>query len=68
MQSTYLCVFQFTYPVVQFALPQISPDEDLPKTKTKKYIRVGLADKLGFGEEDVAEAPTKEMKAKIDWG
>jgi acyl-CoA synthetase (AMP-forming)/AMP-acid ligase II len=46
----------------------IGPDEDLPKTKTKKYIRVGLAEKLGFGEEEKAEAPSKEMKAKIDWG
>jgi len=48
----------------------IGPDEDLPKTKTKKYIRVGLADKLGFGEEDVGadDAVSKVTKAKIDWG
>lgn len=48
----------------------IGPDEELPKTKTKKYIRVGLAQKLGFDdEEDVAQAAGKEStKAKIDWG
>lgn len=45
----------------------IGPDEELPKTKTKKYIRVGLADVLGFGGE-LSDAPIKETKAKIDWG
>lgn len=46
----------------------IGPDEELPKTKTKKYIRVGLAEKLGFGEEEVEKEPSKDTKAKIDWG
>lgn len=46
------------------------PDEDLPKTKTKKYIRVGLHAKLGFGDEtEITDAPSsKIVKAKIDWG
>jgi hypothetical protein len=45
------------------------PDEDLPKTKTKKYIRVGLHAKLGFGDEtEITDAPSsKIVKAKIDW-
>ena len=54
---------------ISFRTRTQGPDEELPKTKTKKYIRVGLADKLGFGddaEDDVA--PNKQMKAKIDWG
>lgn len=45
-------------------------DEDLPKTKTKKYIRVGLSTVLGL--DPVAETCTKlaskePAKAKIDW-
>jgi len=45
------------------------PDEELPKTKTKKYIRVGLAEKLGFTGEEDATANTKlETKAKVDFG
>ena len=45
-------------------------DEDLPKTKTKKYIRVGLSTVLGL--DPVAETCTKPTskepaKAKIDW-
>jgi len=44
------------------------PDEDLPKTKTKKYIRVGLAEKLGFtGEEDAAATTKLETKARVDF-
>ncbi len=46
----------------------IGLDEDLPKTKTKKYIRVGLAAKLGFDDEDAIEVATgKDTKARIDW-
>lgn len=48
----------------------IVEDSDLPKTKTKKYIRVGLSTLLGFdGEDDTkTEAVVKDSKAKIDWG
>ena len=45
-------------------------DEDLPKTKTKKYIRVGLSTVLGLDPEE--ETSTKAVskvsdKAVIDW-
>jgi len=45
-------------------------DEDLPKTKTKKYIRVGLSTVLGL--DPVEETTTKAIakvsdKAVIDW-
>lgn len=47
----------------------IVEDAMLPKTKTKKYIRIGLSTILGFDEEGdtgvVVEV--KETKAKIDW-
>lgn len=48
----------------------IVEDEVLPKTKTKKYIRIGLSTILGFdGEGDTgAKAKPKESKAQIDWG
>lgn len=48
----------------------IGLDEELPKTATKKYIRVGLADKLGFDYEEEEEGVNeiKETKANIDWG
>ncbi len=45
-------------------------DDDLPKTKTKKYIRIGLSTKLGLDPESEVEksCPVKEpSKAKIDW-
>lgn len=45
-------------------------DEDLPKTKTKKYIRVGLSTVLGLDpvEETSTKLTSKEpAKAKIDW-
>ena len=45
----------------------IGPEEDLPKTSSKKYIRVGLAQKLGFGEEVVSGVPNNMMNAKVDW-
>ena len=41
---------------------RFGPDEDLPKTKTKKYIRVGLAEKLGFSEEKGVGAAPKKVK------
>lgn len=47
----------------------ICTDSDLPKTKTKKYIRIGLARVLGLEDDsDTDNAPEKETKAKIDWG
>mmetsp|Transcript_99 Transcript_99/g.175 ORF Transcript_99/g.175 Transcript_99/m.175 type:complete len:1042 (+) Transcript_99:354-3479(+) len=46
----------------------IVTDDQLPKTKTKKYIRVGLAEKLGFAEGNMACELPKETKARIDWG
>jgi len=45
----------------------ICEDSDLPKTKTRKYIRVGLAKVLGIEEEKI-ESALKDTKAKIDWG
>ena len=49
----------------------VCTDDQLPKTKTKKYVRIGLAETLGLldDEEDSAECPIKkkETKAKIDW-
>ena len=49
---------------------KIVMDEELPKTKTKKYIRVGLSEKLGFGEKDdeLVVTETKDVKARIDFG
>lgn len=48
----------------------ICQDIDLPKTKTKKYIRIGLAKVLGLEGDDDEESlpPQKETKARIDWG
>ncbi len=46
----------------------IGPEEELPKTNTKKFIRVGLANKLGFGEEVLSGGSNKATNAKIDWG
>jgi len=44
-------------------------DEDLPKTKTKKYVRIGLAEKLGLNDkEGKSTSRSRENKAKIDWG
>jgi len=48
----------------------IRDDADLPKTKTKKYVRVGLSMVLGINAmEDIADiTKTKELeKAKIDY-
>lgn len=47
----------------------VCDDSQLPKTKTKKYIRVGLAKVLGFdGEEKEDDAsPTRETTAEVDW-
>lgn len=43
-------------------------DDELPKTKTKKYVRVGLAEKLGLDKDDVVDSSSsREAKAKIDW-
>ena len=46
-------------------------DDDLPKTKTKKYIRIDLSTKLGLDpkdEEDAALGKNKDStKAKVDW-
>jgi len=45
-------------------------DEDLPKTKTRKYIRVGLSTVLGLDPEVetcTKDAPKETAKAKIDW-
>mmetsp|Transcript_11632 Transcript_11632/g.17888 ORF Transcript_11632/g.17888 Transcript_11632/m.17888 type:complete len:322 (+) Transcript_11632:1242-2207(+) len=44
-------------------------DEDLPKTKTKKYIRIGLSTHLGLDPEDdyTKDAPSKETTATVDW-
>jgi len=44
-------------------------DDQLPKTKTKKYIRIGLAKVLGLDpqDEDEVVSPLKETKAKVDW-
>jgi acyl-CoA synthetase (AMP-forming)/AMP-acid ligase II/peptidoglycan/LPS O-acetylase OafA/YrhL len=44
-------------------------DSDLPKTATKKYIRIGLSAKLDMDpEEDVCTKPKENSKAHIDWG
>ena len=46
----------------------IVEDSDLPKTKTKKYIRVGLSALLGFDQAVEGKAAVvKDSKAKIDW-
>lgn len=44
-------------------------DEDLPKTKTKKYIRVGLSTHLGLDpkDDDDKNVINKETSADIDW-
>jgi hypothetical protein len=44
-------------------------DEDLPKTKTKKYVRVGLSTALGLDpvEETTKPAAKESAKARIDW-
>lgn len=55
---------------------KIVADKDLPKTKSNKYIRVGLAKVLGFekesNDEDVAELcvwekATPKNNSFIDW-
>jgi acyl-CoA synthetase (AMP-forming)/AMP-acid ligase II/peptidoglycan/LPS O-acetylase OafA/YrhL len=49
----------------------ICADSDLPKTKTKKYIRIGLSTVLGLDPEEDGAITTKESKeprAKMDWG
>ena len=43
-------------------------DEQLPKTKTKKYIRIGLSTHLGMDpEEEKAVSASENPKANIDW-
>jgi len=44
--------------------------DDLPKTKTKKYKRIGLSTHLGLDPKEFDEEPHtgKETKAVIDWG
>ncbi len=42
-------------------------DDELPKTKTKKYIRVNLSTHLGMDPEDDDKAFSKTIKAKVDW-
>ena len=49
----------------------ICADSDLPKTKTKKYIRIGLSTVLGLDPEEddaINTKESKEPKAKMDWG
>ena len=51
---------------------KIVNDEDLPKTKTKKYIRIGLSTVLGMDPDedlkgDAAVAAKAPDKAKVDW-
>jgi len=51
---------------------KIVNDEDLPKTKTKKYIRIGLSTVLGMDPDedlkgDAAAAAKSPDKAKVDW-
>lgn len=45
-------------------------DDQLPKTKTKKYIRIGLSTHLGLDpkEDDSQEIAKKSTVAKVDWG
>eukprot|EP00986_Skeletonema_menzelii_P004528 scaffold1545_cov124-Skeletonema_menzelii.AAC.11 len=47
----------------------IVDDDELPKTKTKKYIRVNLSTHLGMdpGDDDKAASKTIKVKAKVDW-
>jgi len=49
---------------------KICTDDELPKTKTKKYIRIGMADALGLEPQDGNgdASPVKEKKALVDWG
>lgn len=54
---------------------KIVTDDELPKTKSKKYIRVGLAEKLGLEEVDgyMTESNQPKMASSknntlIDWG
>lgn len=48
----------------------IVSDDQLPKTKTKKYIRIGLSTHLGLDpkEDDSQEIAKKSTVAKVDWG
>jgi len=48
----------------------IVDDDQLPKTKTKKYIRIGLSTKLGLDPEEEKETDVakKQNTAKVDWG
>ena len=43
-------------------------DDELPKTKTKKYIRVNLSTHLGMSPAEVDEGVSKvTTKTKVDW-
>ncbi len=46
----------------------IVTDEQLPKTKTKKYIRVNLSTHLGLDpKEDENDVSKSSTKTKVDW-
>lgn len=55
---------------------RVVSDDDLPKTKSKKYIRVGLAKVLGIDDDvkntgpgdDPLKPKTKKNNTFIDWG
>lgn len=42
----------------------IVEEDDLPKTKTRKFIRVGLAEKLGLDKEEEAQVAAVEVVKK----
>lgn len=42
-------------------------DDELPKTTTNKYKRIGLSEKLGLDINSAGVIGTKDFKAKIDW-
>jgi len=46
---------------------KICEDSELPKTKTKKYIRVGLSTVLGLDPVDDDSTGKPAPKAKLDW-
>jgi len=47
----------------------ICTHDELPKTKTKKFIRIGMAEALGLESQDenADVNPVKEKKALVDW-
>ena len=46
----------------------VCEDSELLKTKTKKYIIVGLSTHLGLDPEQEGDKKKEPTKAQIDWG